>query len=450
MAATIDMDKVGYKQGSQDAERGKGRRYDLVVEPIEFDVEHGEVKGKIIGGPPELVGTVMDFSIREPGEEFPGSSYQGNRIDDRFVQAAEERPYLIVQQAIVYPGAKEAKCRWIKLVGSLDVEVNGEKIPKVVWGPLTVTGFKNKKTGKQRIDGVQVWDRELVSLEDKGKVEEIKKRLNASNAYYYENIRKYQEDKKGLPVRETIGFALFALNEKGEVVGQAPGQVNHRSPAFRAIAEGIKDEKARVQYLFSPPTGEDFEAFAEALKNKMASLGYENVKIVAATCRNYPPSRANESAFERVAYLSQMAAPLYVDKDGQPVVSPYQTPSMACVHGIVALSPGKVKVVKGQATVVGQDSNWANEAYASSRVEMLPQALGLSVAPELKKAFEVLQESRREKMAHSADSVVRSEGQDVDSPPIEVYADETNRIDEQLAAELDVVPQERTSSGPSF
>ena len=100
--------------------------------------------------------------------------------------------------------------------------------------------------------------------------------------------------------------------------------------------------------------------------------------------------------------------------------------------------------------MVGQDSNWANEAYASSRVEMLPQALGLSVAPELKKAFEVLQESRREKMAHSADSAVRSEGQDVDSPPIEVYADETNRIDEQLAAELDVVPQERTSSGPSF
>lgn len=380
MASKLDLRAAGRKPGE---ERQKGIRSDLLCEVIGVDPEKGTITAKVLAGPREIEGKEIALSLREPGQPIPGSEFQGNRIDSRLVEALANRNVFVAEAAILYPGSTNAKCRWISPV-TPQVQVDGGSIPKVVTGPITAT-VRADREGKKIPVGVQVWDRQAseVNEETMGR---LRDELDATQEYIKKSYEIYKQNGTGLPVRETTGFAFFALNGKGEMVAMSPSIVDHRSPVFRAIAEDMSDD-ARVKYLFSPPTGEDLNAVFEAFKEQLKELGYDDAKIVMATCRNYRPSELQPLS-ARVLNLASQQGILFVDKDKTPIFAGPSTPSVAAAFGVVTLSPGKVKIVKGSPKLVGAENNFVNNVYASARMQLLPEALHLKVSPEIQKAWE--------------------------------------------------------------
>lgn len=332
---------------------GGGRRRDIVAEVLSVDAKAGTMQVKDAGG--ELLVEVSrhtaDRMEKKGAKPRADASHEGWLIDGRMADVAQPGTRVILESMIDYGSRGEDQkspypVGWIHLAPANEMKAREALVSSD--GP--------------RSSVYHVYEWPLRALETHERYGQL---LDREIARAAESFGAVGADKKHPPVKATLGFAVRAA---------ADGVVFAHTP----VMHWNKDEGRTI-------SGKELDQIVNYYRDC-----YPDASVDVIPVQVHRPSnnmRENPQAtFPRAKMLSSIRSVVEI---GQPL--PTYGLGMAVVPGVISLSPGKIDPRTGARK--GEENNWANEVYASGKIdhamEAVPTFSGekLKIHPDLELVF---------------------------------------------------------------
>ena len=328
------MDKY-HQQVAGGSGSGNGRNYDLIAEITGFDVENGRMAVKL----DENAKAVQDgypqkfevfISKYAPPTSRPDADFEGNVIDQRMAEAFDTGDTVVLERTTLNAGDGPFATNWIS-------SAPGGNPAKLIEGNFTASGFK--KENDFLVTHVQQWPQRAVAEADF--FTDVNKAVFDRVVADHQKVVEARDSGGPMPpVKPAMGVSMRAIKD-GEVVDFVP-PVSYNPQANRPI------------------TFDEIQGGIEAYKEHVEQAYGEDARVEILPVREFRVAPKSQTAMKGpVTTMANTTGKLNPDAD-----MPQFGNSVLGVHGVMALSPGKLDK-KGQR--VGAENQWAIQLYASGR-----------------------------------------------------------------------------------